>query len=65
MSSRSDVKAATVVFGFIAGALAVSIFHQLMLALLHAAHVAARALRAAAPTSTRQEGASRVSDSIS
>jgi hypothetical protein len=37
-------------FGFVAGALAVPLFHQMMLALLHAAHVTPRAPFAVQPT---------------
>ncbi len=48
--SLGRVKPATVVFGFLAGALAVPLFHQVMLAFLHASHIAARAPFALQPT---------------
>jgi len=44
------VKRATVVFGFLAGALAVPLFHQVMLAILYASHFVARAPFALQPT---------------
>jgi hypothetical protein len=40
----------TFVFGFLAGALAVPLFHQVMLAILHASHFVARAPFALQPT---------------
>jgi len=44
------VKRATVVFGFLAGALAVPLFHQVMLAILYASHFVARAPFSLQPT---------------
>ena len=44
------MKRATVVFGFLAGALAVPLFHQVMLAILYASHFVARAPFALQPT---------------
>ena len=44
------MKRATVVFGFLAGALAVPLFHQVMLAILYASHFVARAPFSLQPT---------------
>jgi hypothetical protein len=46
----SLLKSSTVVSGFLAGALAVPLFHQVMLAILYASHFAARAPFALQPT---------------
>jgi hypothetical protein len=48
--SPLGLKRPTVVFGFLAGALAVPLFHQVMLAILYASHFVARAPFSLQPT---------------